>query len=45
MFTAGMAVGDIRIRAFDPHREVVCHEQIKDAVNAIGCHPLAARSG
>lgn len=36
-----MAVGNIGIGAFDPPRKIGPHEQIKDAVNRIGCHALA----
>ena len=40
MMTAGMSVGDIGIRTFNAHGDVVCYEQIEDAVNAVGRDPL-----
>jgi hypothetical protein len=45
MRAARMGVGKIGIGAFDPQREVVRHEHIKDAVDRIGRDPLAARYG
>lgn len=39
----GMAVGQIRVRAFHPHRKAVRHKQIKNAVDRIRRNALAAR--
>ncbi len=43
MLASGMAVGEIGIGAFDPHRQIVGHEQVQYAVNTVGRHPLASR--
>ena len=37
-----MGIGDIGVRALDPLGEVVRHEQIENAVDAVGRHALAA---
>ena len=39
-----MGIGEIGIRAFDPHRKIVRHEQVKDSVNAVGRDALAAHA-
>jgi len=40
-----VGIGQIGIGTFDPHGEIGTDEKVKDAVNAIGCDPLAARLG
>lgn len=44
MLAARMRVGEIGIRTFHPEREVIGHEQVKNTINAVRCHPLAART-
>lgn len=41
MMATWMGVGDVGVRAFDTHRDIVRHEQVKDAVDAVWRHPLA----
>lgn len=45
MMAARMCVRDIGVGAFYTHGDVVDYEQIQDAVNAVGRHPLAPRLG
>ena len=42
--TAGMGVHNIGIGAFDTDREIVHHEQVEDAINAVGRNSFAPRS-
>src|SRR3546814_6105251 len=42
MLAAGVAVGEVGIGAFYPERQVVGHEQVKNAIDAVGSHPSAA---
>ena len=44
MAAAGMAVGDIGIGAFHSPGKIGAHEQVEDAVDAVGRHPLAAQA-
>ncbi len=45
MMTTRMGVGDIGIRAFHAHGDVVRHEQVEDAIDAVGRHSLAPNLG
>lgn len=45
MLTAGMAVGKEGIGTFNPHRQIVGHKQVKDTIDAVGRHTLAAFAG
>ena len=45
MAAAGVAVDEIGIRALDPVGEIGPHEEIEDAIDAVGRNPLAARGG
>ena len=44
VLAAGVAVGDIGVRALDPASEIGSHEDIEDAVDAVRRDPLAAQS-
>ena len=41
MAAAGVAVGDIGVRAFNPAGKIGPYEQIKDPINRIGRNPLS----
>ena len=42
---AGMGIGQLGVGAFDPAGEVGRHEQVQNAVHAVGCNTLAALLG
>lgn len=43
MMATGVRVGDVGVCALHPHGDVVGNEQVKNAVDAIGSHPLTTR--
>ena len=45
MAAAGVAVGDIGVRAFNPAGKIGPYEQIKDPINRIGRNPLSPCGG
>ena len=45
MAAAGVAIGDIGVRAFNPAGKIGPYEQIKDPINRIGRNPLSPCGG